>query len=172
MNTKPIHLHVAYIGKTVGYKGIFLINLLEEKAGLLKKPKFLFIEIDGLPVPFKIHEWTEKSHYTYQISVEEISSDLQARMYMGYKCLLNAKDVKISSKNIDPDGLHGWQVYDGNGEYAGEITRVDNYAGNMVLTLQRDSDEILIPLAEDLILSINEASRKLILEIPDGLKEL
>ena len=64
----------------------------------------------------------------------------------------------------------GWKVLN-RGDYVGTVTDYEPIPGNLCLYLKpaEDADEIIIPLHEDLIISIDEDSLTLNLNLPDGL---
>ena len=49
----------------------------------------------------------------------------------------------------------------------GEIVDFNDYAGNVTVTVETDRGEVLLPLHEDLIVSIHDDT--ITLDIPDGL---
>jgi 16S rRNA processing protein RimM len=51
----------------------------------------------------------------------------------------------------------------------GSIRQVDDYSGNIVLTVEYQGNEILIPFSEDLLDSIDHNRKILVMNLPDGL---
>jgi 16S rRNA processing protein RimM len=53
----------------------------------------------------------------------------------------------------------------------GNIDQVDNYSGNIVITVNYGGKELLVPFNEDLIISIEKQNKILKLRVPEGLIE-
>ena len=68
------------------------------------------------------------------------------------------------------DDLIGCRAESGGGEPLGEIVGVEDTAGPCLLVLRsRDGSEDLVPFVEALCVSVDPASRRLVLDLPAGL---
>ena len=54
----------------------------------------------------------------------------------------------------------------------GNISQVDDYAGNIVITVGYKGNDILIPYNEDLLVEVNKAQKSIKLKLPEGLIEI
>ena len=54
----------------------------------------------------------------------------------------------------------------------GVITEINDYSGNLVLTIEKNGTELLVPLHEELVEQIDEQNRILTLKLPEGLISL
>ena len=54
----------------------------------------------------------------------------------------------------------------------GMISRVDDFSGNMVITVDHPRAEIMIPLSDNVITSVDEEKREIYLSCPQGLIEI
>lgn len=68
--------------------------------------------------------------------------------------------------------LVGCRVTTRSGEGVGEVVRVDGGAGGSVLTVQGARGEVLIPFAQHICVEVDVASRRIVIDPPDGLLEL
>ena len=65
--------------------------------------------------------------------------------------------------------LAGWTLGDAEGVKIGTITDYENIPGNPCLYVETKNGQVMIPLHEELILSIDEKNQTLTMEIPEGL---
>jgi len=54
----------------------------------------------------------------------------------------------------------------------GMITNVDDFAGNIVLTVLYKGEELLIPYNENLLVDSDESQKTITLQLPEGLIEI
>jgi 16S rRNA processing protein RimM len=59
-----------------------------------------------------------------------------------------------------------------NGDPVGTVSRVEGETGSTRLVVQKDTDEVLIPLADAICTTIDPAARRIVVNPPDGLIEL
>lgn len=160
---------VAKIVKSNGTDGELLVNLLEGWPDDLKKTEPVYIEIDGLPVPFFVLSLRSKGNRNY-LRLNDVDSLTDAEELVGsYICLEGGDEEAVPSMDnlseIGMDALVGWMLEDADGSRIGEITSFEDIPGNPCICV----GEILVPLHEDLILDVDSDTRTLTMEIPDGL---
>lgn len=68
--------------------------------------------------------------------------------------------------------LVGSVVETSGGQVVGTVSKVEGDPGNSRLVVQGDRGEVLIPLAVDICTSIDPASKRIVVEPPEGLLEL
>ena len=54
----------------------------------------------------------------------------------------------------------------------GIINQVDDFSGNIVLTINFRGKEVLIPYNDDFLISVNEELKTILLKLPEGLFDL
>ena len=67
------------------------------------------------------------------------------------------------------DVLVGFTVYDMDMRVIGPVAGFLDYPGNPCIEVEAANGRVVLPFAEQLVLSIDEESRIICLEIPDGL---
>ena len=70
------------------------------------------------------------------------------------------------------DSFIGYQVIDEVQGKIGEITDVDESTINVLLQIDREGEEVLLPAVEELILSADHENKRLIVSLPEGLLDL
>ena len=81
----------------------------------------------------------------------------------------NNEDV-CSEEDGDFSALIGWRLVDADDSEVGEITDYEDIPGNPCLYVDTKNGQMMMPLSEDLILSVDENDRILKMRIPDGLR--
>ena len=73
----------------------------------------------------------------------------------------------------DDEDLTGWKVLDASGTLVGTVADYEDIPGNLCLWVERPGGEqVLLPFHEDLVLSMDEKSGTLTMNIPDGILSL
>lgn len=156
-------LAVAKIVKSFGTDGGLLLSSNVDLETLdFKEP--VFITFDGLQVPFFILDCTPKGGKTV-VHLNDVHSLEDAEEIVGRTIYA---DVELE-EDEDLD-FTGWVIVD-RGRRIGTCTGLEDIPGNPCLEvcLEPDGSSVLIPLHEDFIVKIDEDSRTLSLNLPDGL---
>ena len=130
-------------------------------------------EMDGILVPFFVESFRFKSSETALVKFEGIDSDEAVRILCGKEVLYPEKFR--STEQEDPDDWSfylGFQVHDERDGYLGEVTAVDDSTLNVLFTLSKDDDEILMPVAEEFIRDVDVEKREIRVSLPEGLIDL
>ena len=147
--------------KSWGAAGQVVLSLDAEDPRDLESEEPVFIEFDGLPVPFYF-ESIEPKGSRLIVKFEDVDSLEEAEELVGRTVTLDDEEEE------DEDSLIGLQVRDSRSQrIVGEIVDYNDYAGNLTITVETDRGEVLLPLHEDLIVSIHDDT--ITLDIPDGL---
>ena len=156
-------LAVAKIVKSFGTDGGLLLSSNVDLETLdFKEP--VFITFDGLQVPFFILDCTPKGGKTV-VHLNDVHSLEDAEEIVGRTIYA---DVELEEdEEID---FTDWSIVD-RGRRIGTCTGLEDIPGNPCLEvcLEPDGSSVLIPLHEDFIVKIDEDSRTLSLDLPDGL---
>lgn len=149
-------LAVGRILKSYGTDGGLLVSPAVDLE-TLEKEEPVFIEFDGLQVPFFILDVTPKGNRCI-VHLTDISSLEEADEVVGRDILAD-----VAEEDEGPD-FTGWTVYD-NSRKLGVVTGDEPIPGNYCIYV----GDIMIPLHEDFIVSVDPKRRELILDLPAGL---
>ncbi len=157
-------LRIAKVLKSNGVDGDVLVSAPDVALEDLQGP--VLIDFDGLPAPFFIESCTRRGSGKYIIHLTDVCNLEDAEELVGR--FLMSDEVEEEDDAVQD--FTGWKVLN-RGDYVGTVTDCEPIPGNLCLYLKpaEDADEIIIPLHEDLIISINEESLTLNLNLPDGL---
>ena len=156
-------LKIAKVIKSNGTDGDILVGLIDIAIEEIDNQEPVFIEFDGLPVPFFIESLQQKGssraimHITGVDSLEDAEEIVGRSVYVDY---LEFED--------EGEDFVGWTVFDKERE-VGVVTDIEAIPDNPCLDVFVDGQEVLVPLHEDFIISVDEKLRILKLDLPEGL---
>ena len=157
-------LRIAKVLKSNGVDGDVLVSAPDVALEDLQGP--VLIDFDGLPAPFFIESCTRRGSGKYIIHLTDVCNLEDAEELVGRFLWSD----EVEEDDDEAQDFTGWKVLN-RGDYVGTVTDCEPIPGNLCLYLKQaeDADEIIIPLHEDLIISIDEDSLTLNLNLPDGL---
>ena len=127
----------------------------------------VFIEFDGLPVPFYFESFTPRGNSRALVRLTGVHNLTDADELAG--AALYADDDLYEDEEED---LTGWTVLDADGTKAGTVTAHEDIPGNPCIWVETGHGEVLIPLHEELVLEVDEQKETLRMVIPEGLLDL
>jgi len=165
------YISVGKLGKPHGLSGAFRFFLDRELKNKNKLPAHFLLDIKGNFMPWfvKTIEWTGFNEGF--ILFEEISSPEKGKNYTGIELCLSEKDITLYFKK-DAGSLEYMKGYKAIDEAEGEIGIIEDVVenpGQILLSVNRDGREIMIPFVEDFIVSLNKRKKEIILSLPEGL---
>ena len=152
-------LQIAKVLKSNGTDGGILIGTRDLEISQIDTEEPVFIEFDGLPVPFFIQDISRKGGSRAVVHLNDVTNLEDAEEIVGRAIFIDSDD----EEEYDEDFI-GWTVYD-RGVRVGEVDGFEDIPGNPCLSI----GEILIPLHEDFVISADEGRRELFLDLPEGL---
>lgn len=135
---------------------------------------YVICEMDGILVPFFIEEYRYKSDSVILVKLKNVDDEKAAREFVN-------REVYYSLDEVDEDDLVGDMTWDSFIGYLvedevlgeiGEIMNVDESTINVLLQIDYKGEELLLPAAEELILSADHDNKRLVVSIPEGLLDL
>lgn len=166
-------IKVGEIGKTHNLQGALIVytdnDLLEQ---YMDEPVFILLE--GAPVPFYIAEngVTPRNHSSYIVKFDFVDSKEQADRLVGSELLMDKYLLEEEEIPMELSDLIGYFVVDEPTGEKGEVVQVDNYSGNIVLSIRIFSKEILLPVSDEYVTDILHDEKLMHVNIPEEIKEL
>ena len=160
-------LQIAKVLKSNGTDGGILLGLHDIAIEEIDLTEPVFIEFDGLPVPFFIEEIQPKgssraiAHITGVKNLKDAEETVGRAVYTDY----------LEYEEDDAPDFTGWDVFDeASGlRFIGKVDGIEDIPGNPCLYIQTENGQAMIPLHEDFILSVNPESGEMSMDLPDGL---
>ena len=156
-------LKVAQVLKSNGTDGELLMSFLEIGPEGIDREEPVYIYFDGLPVPFYFESFNQRGTNRALVRLTGVHSLRDADELPG-------RDVYADYFETEEDeDLTGWKVLSEDGTPIGTITAYEDIPGNLCIYVDTADGERLLPLHDDLVLSMDDTARTLTLRIPEGL---
>ncbi len=166
---------VGAIVKLHGYKGE-LEAVADYEEVPLSSLEYVFIELDGLMVPFRILSCRPKRDNSL-LMLRGIDTEEKAKALVGKELMVEASQLPEDFGNSDDDVFYlsdmiGFSAFDGP-VLLGTISGYDDTTDNVLFTITApDGREFLVPAADDLITEFSEDDKKVIFNLPEGIIDL
>ena len=176
-------LQVAQVLKSNGTDGELVLGFREIAPEDINLQEPVFIIFDGLPVPFYIESFQKRGNTKALVRLTDICSQEDVEEIAGKAVYI--EEDSLPEMSLEEDGfaaLVGWVLLTpagipdqvGDDEEmelyeVGEITDFIDIPNNPCIEVETENGAVMIPLHEDLILSVDPENRELIMEVPDGL---
>lgn len=139
----------------------------------------LFVEMDGILVPFFIDELRPRTADTWLVKIDGIDSEQKARQFAGRPFSLLPDDVPQADP-FDPeaDGFYasdliGFAMTDSEAGPLGVVEDVNDSTANVLFVVRRpDGQELLVPVADEFIDGIDTDTRTIHTSLPESLVHL
>ena len=158
------------ITKASGYEGAVAVKLEKIFTENIPQMESVFLEIEGRPVPFFISESEYSGADVLKLWFEGYDSNEKISEFIGCRIFLTSV---IASDKLKEEGIIGYKVFEQDGQLLGSISRVAPNNGQWLITVVSENrKEILIPFHEHFIVSIDKGNNSVIMNIPEGLKDI
>lgn len=165
---------IGYFQKPHGIKGALSLIFEPQYDLSLENEPTLFLELDGLLVPFffSTEGMRFRSAESAIVQLDWVDDEEQARKLSGVSVFLKQEDLVEPEEEFTLHHLVGFSVSDPQVGEIGIIEKVEDYGGNLLFQIQYQGKEVLIPFNEDLLIELDEQNKRLVLQCPDGIFDL
>ena len=187
---------IAQVLKSNGTDGELVLGFREIAPEDINLNEPVFIVFDGLPVPFYIESFTKRGNSKALVRLTDIRSMEDAEelagkaVYVeeeylpemtleedGYAALIGwllltpeiPDQVGNDGETVEDDGKTSLPATTGNLYEVGEITDFIDIPNNPCIEVDTKNGAVMIPLHEDLILSVDPENLEIVMQIPAGL---
>jgi 16S rRNA processing protein RimM len=160
--------------KTHGVEGQLVLKLEYFTEDELVKGEPVFVEIDGIPVPFFTDSFRYLSDETALLALDEVTNSTLASGFVNCR-VFSEKQKMMEQSEEEPlrsDELRGFRVIDEVHGNSGILQEIIEYPDNPVMRLDLEGREILVPFHDSIVKKINYDSRIIEISAPDGLFDL
>lgn len=161
-------VQIARVLKSNGTDGEIILSFRGIDPGEIDTTEPVFIDFDGLPVPFFFRSFYCKGANRAFAKLNDVNSLGDAEELVG-KAVYSDRHLS-GCEDEDEMDLTGWTLRDSEGVAVGMIAGFEDIPGNPCLVVDSGKeDTVMVPLHEDLVLGIDEDIREIIMDIPEGL---
>ena len=177
---------IAQVLKSNGTDGELVLGFREIAPEDINLNEPVFIVFDGLPVPFYIESFTKRGNSKALVRLTDICSMEDVEEIAGK--VVYIEESQLPEMSIEEDGyaaLVGWILLTPAEDFqteleempeeepalieVGEITDFIDIPNNPCIEVETENGAVMIPLHEDLILSVDPEYQEIIMQIPAGL---
>lgn len=164
---------VGFIRKTHGVQGEIVLEFEPHYEYSVEEADRFFVELDGLLVPFFLEEdgFRFKTANTAILTFEDVESEKYAKRLVGCCVYLFQSGIVETHEETIKSRFLDYVLFDEKLGELGPIQQIDDFAGNIVLTLNYRGNELLIPFNEDFLIELNDAQKTILMKLPEGLVE-
>lgn len=164
--------YIGYISKTRGLKGEVQIYFEFDDYEELDLD-VLFIEVNKKLVPYFVESLKLHNNKTAYATFEDVDHiDLAKELVRKSLYMPNSKMPERDPADFRYTDLEGYQVIDEVHGSLGNIIAVTEMPQQFIATVDMDGKELLFPLSDDLILSLDQEEKIIEVQLPEGLVDL
>lgn len=171
MDKKDFYL-LGKISRTHGLQGNVILKLDTDQPEMYEKLEGVFIEVNGLLVPFFIEKQQWSRDNTKIISFKNASLQ-QSEQTVG-------KDVYLPLSTLPPlsgnqfyyHEVLGYEVKDQQGKLYGTIRQINDQTSQHLFILDLNGKEVIIPIIKDWIIHVDREARFITMDLPEGLLDV
>lgn len=165
------YFSIGYVSKTRGLKGELQIYLEIENPQDYKNMESLFLEINQKPVPFFIDKLLLQKNIMY-VYLEGIDHIDKANSYVGKGAYVLTKNKPKNTNDNSHKSLIGFTVVDEQLGELGQINSIQELPSQLIANMVYQNKEVLFPLNDQFVTSINKKNKIINVDLPDGLIDL
>ncbi len=165
-----------YLGKIVkkhSFKGEVVIKLDTDEPELYKNMESVFVNLGNNLIPFFITKSSISRSTMLRVKFEGIDTEQDAEAILKSEIYLPLTLLpKLSGSKFYYHEIIGFLVVDTNYGKVGTITNINDTSAQPLLEIDRDGQDIFIPMIDDFIKKIDRANKTFEVETPEGLIDL
>ena len=161
-----------FLGKITrrhGLAGNVILKLDTDQPELYNKLESIFVEINGLLVPFFIEKSSWSKLDALNIAFKN-SSEALVDQSLGKNVYLPLATLpKLSGKQFYYHEIIGFEILDQDNNHCGVIRSVNDQTVQNYFVTNLDGKEVVIPIIKDWILEVDREERFIKMQLPEGL---
>jgi 16S rRNA processing protein RimM len=165
-----------YLGKIVkkySFKGELLAKLDTDQPDIYENLEALFIEVNNSLIPFFVEKSQLHKSNLLRLKLEDVSSESDADALLKKDLYLPIDLLpKLEGNTFYYHEIIGFQVIDENFGTVGQITGVNDSTTQALFEIDHNGKEVLIPINDDIICSLDRTAKTIMVKTPPGLINL
>ena len=165
-----------YLGKVVkkySFKGELLVKLDTDDPSIYTRMESVFIDKNKSLIPFFIERSSLHKSTLLRVKFEDIDSEEDADKLLKSELYLPLEFLpQLTGNKFYYHEIVGFEAEDLSFGLVGIVKGVNDTTNQAILEIDRNGSEILIPLIDDFIKSVDREQKKIILKVPEGLIDI
>ena len=165
--------NIGFFRKTHGIHGELVLEFEPHFEFSVEEADRFFVELEGLLVPFFLKKdgLRFRSENSAIVKLNWVDTEKYAKCLAGNSVYLYETEIVDEPEESLESQFINYLLIDETIGDIGIINQVDDYSGNIVITVNYKGEEVLIPFSDNLLVEINEAQKSIKLNLPEGLIE-
>ena len=164
-----------FLGKITrkhGLQGNVYLKLDTDQPEMYNKLESIFVDINGLLVPFFIAKQSWSKGETLIISFRN-SSEALVNQTLGKDVYLPLTTLpELTGKKFYYHEVVGFEMREEDGKSCGTIESINDQTGQHYFVLALAGKQIVIPIIKDWILELNREEKYIQMSLPEGLMDV
>lgn len=168
-------IEIGVVQKLHGLNGEMAASISDSVFDDVKRCPYFVFEIDGIFVPFFISSYRFRSDSSILLKLDGVDSQESAQDFCGLtfyfdrKCFTKKEAEEYDAVEEEEDSFIGYTIIDKTAGTLGKIIDIDDQTANVLFIIERDGEEIMVPAADDLVVSIDDETKEIVMDLPLGL---
>ena len=163
---------IGRLGKTHGVKGELAFHFTDDVFDRVEAD-YVFVETEGLQVPFFFEEYRFRNDDTALVKFEGIDNANRAAQFTGCDVYFPRELCDDNDGELSWSEIVGFTIRDDSNTSVGTVIAVDLSTINTLFeVLTPDGSTILLPANDDLITDIDREHKVITMTLPEGIMEV
>ncbi|AMA50246.1 MULTISPECIES: ribosome maturation factor RimM [Flavobacterium] len=165
--------YLGKIAKKFSFKGEVLIYLDTDEPEMYEELESVFVANNKDLVPFFIEKTQLHKSTFLKVKFEDVNSEEEADEIIGKEVYLPLSMLPpLEGNKFYYHEVIGYQVLDQRLGYIGNIVAINDSAAQPLFEIEKEGIEILIPMIDEFIVTLNRNEKSITLNTPEGLVDL
>lgn len=139
-------------------------------------PPYIICDMDGILVPFFIERYRPRGAASLLVKLEYVDDERAARRFVRrtvYYPIDRLPEDDPEEEDLVWERFVGYRLTDAEGHEVGTVAAVDASTANVLFRVDREGlQELLIPVAGEVVHSVDHVARRIAVDMPEGLLDL
>lgn len=169
--------YLGYTSKVHGKQGDIVIKLEVDFLEECKKLESVLIQMhktDSSLIPFFIANSQIQSNGTLRIKLDDVDNMIDAKGLIGKGVYIPSNTLPtLTGNQFYHHEVTNFKIIDSNYGEVGQLNQILNFPRQAIFeVINADNKEILIPVADDIIVKVDRTTKTIKVNTPDGLIDL
>lgn len=165
--------NLGHIAKSKGFKGELSLFLDVDEPENYRNLERILVDMNGVLTPFFIDTMRLKDNGYADIKLEGVETKDDSVRISGKQVYLPLTDLPpLPEDEYYMHDLEGMEVIDTSHGSLGSVLRVLDYSNNPLLEVNDGVTEVLIPINDLFVKSVDKASKQILVDLPEGLVDV
>ena len=165
--------YLGKIAKKFSFKGEVLIYLDTDEPELYENMESVFVEYNKNLVPFFIENSSFHKNDFLRVKFEDIDNEADADGILNHEVYLPLSMLpKLEGNKFYFHEVIGFEIEDKRLGVFGKIVSINDTSAQPLFEVINGNVEILVPMIDQFLVTIDRENKKVIMDLPEGLVEM